>query len=291
VALDRVEFLVNNVLMRVDHTAPYSVSWPSTTVTNGTKTISARAVDVSGNVSPLSSRSVTVENANPVATVPVKSLLLNAQLGTSTTGNSLPTRITWSGSDNITPSTQVKFLLQERVNGGAWISVGTWSTARAATRLLKSGSTYQYRVQARDLAGKLSAWAQQPAAFRATAYQEAPRTTAPTLAYSSGWSTVARSGAYGGSVRTSATLNSTATFTFTGSNVAVVMPMRSDLGTVRICIDGTTNCNSIDVSPTTGLLARKMVFIRNGLSLSTTHKVVVKVTAGRADLDALVVLR
>ncbi|MDQ3548178.1 MAG: M4 family metallopeptidase, partial [Chloroflexota bacterium] len=124
VALDRVEFLVNNVLMRVDHTAPYSVSWPSTTVTNGTKTISARAVDVSGNVSPLSSRSVTVENLNPVATVPVKSLLLNAQLGTSTTGNSLPTRITWSGSDNITPSTQVKFLLQERVNGGAWISVG-----------------------------------------------------------------------------------------------------------------------------------------------------------------------
>lgn len=291
VALDRVEFLVDNVLMRVDHTAPYSVSWPSTTVSNGTRTISARAVDTSGNVSPLSSRSVTVANAKPTAIVPAKSLVLNSQLGTSTTGNSLPTRITWSGSDSVTPASQLKFLLQEKINGGAWTSVGTWSTARAATRMLKSGNTYQYRVQARDLVGNVSAWMQQPAAFRATAYQEAPRTTAPTLAYSSGWSAIARSGAYGGSVRTSATLNSTATFTFTGSHVAVVMPMRSDLGTVKICIDGTTNCNTVDLSPAPGLLARKMVFVRNGLSLSTTHKVVVRVTAARADLDALVIQR
>ncbi len=291
VALDRVEFLVDDALMRVDHTAPYSVSWPSTAVSNGTRTISARAVDTSGNVSPLSSRSVTVANAKPTATVPVKGLVLNSQLGTSTTGNSLLTRITWSGSDSVTPAAQLKFLLQEKINGGAWTNVGTWSTARAATRMLKSGNTYQYRVQSRDLAGNLSAWMQQPAAFRATAYQEAPRTTAPTLAYTSGWSAVARSGAYGGSVRTSATLNSKATFTFTGSSVAVVMPTRSDLGAVKICIDGTTNCNSIDLSPSTGLAARKMVFIQNGLSLSTTHKVVVTVTGGRADLDALVVLR
>ena len=61
VAMDRVDFLVNGNVVATDTATPYTYSWNSTTVANGPATITARAVDTSGNAAT-SSATVTVSN-------------------------------------------------------------------------------------------------------------------------------------------------------------------------------------------------------------------------------------
>src|SRR5207344_14906 len=61
-----VRFLLDGVdLAAEDTTAPYSVSWSTTTATNGTHALTARARDAAGNATTSSSVSVTVSNPTP----------------------------------------------------------------------------------------------------------------------------------------------------------------------------------------------------------------------------------
>jgi len=64
VAVDHVDFLVDNVVVGSDSSAPYSLSWDSTSVGDGSHTITARAVDSSLNAAS-DSHAVTVSNAPP----------------------------------------------------------------------------------------------------------------------------------------------------------------------------------------------------------------------------------
>ena len=78
-----------------------------------------------------------------------------------------------------------------------------------------------------------------------------------------------------------------------GRSVGAVMPLRSSLGSARICLDPRTagmSCRTIDLSPSSGTGARKVVFARNGLGVSTPHTVVVTRLSGWVELDAVVVL-
>ncbi len=70
-----VQFLVDGAQSRRrghHPTAPYSVSWNTTTVTNGTYTLTARARDAAGNTATSAPVSVTV--ANPDTTAPTVSV-------------------------------------------------------------------------------------------------------------------------------------------------------------------------------------------------------------------------
>ena len=67
--VNRVEFLVNGVVVGQDTTAPYSIAWDSATVGDGGKTVTARAFDVWGNSATSASRSVTVDNTPPSVSV------------------------------------------------------------------------------------------------------------------------------------------------------------------------------------------------------------------------------
>jgi hypothetical protein len=62
VAVTRVDFVVDGALAGSDNSAPYSLSWDSTTVGNGSHTILARAFDSSGNLGTSSTVSFTVNN-------------------------------------------------------------------------------------------------------------------------------------------------------------------------------------------------------------------------------------
>jgi hypothetical protein len=62
VAVDRVDFLVGGAVVGTDDSNPYSISWDSSTVPDGSATITARAVDTSTNHAD-SSVGVTVHNA------------------------------------------------------------------------------------------------------------------------------------------------------------------------------------------------------------------------------------
>ena len=65
-----VQFLLDgNALGTEDTTSPYSISWDSTTVANGSHTLSARARDAAGNTGTAANRTVTVSNSAPLPDV------------------------------------------------------------------------------------------------------------------------------------------------------------------------------------------------------------------------------
>jgi autotransporter family porin len=63
VAVDHVDLLVDGTTMGTIKNAPYQISYDSTSLTNGPHTISARAVDSSGNAKTSAAVAVTVNNA------------------------------------------------------------------------------------------------------------------------------------------------------------------------------------------------------------------------------------
>lgn len=67
VALSRVEFFVDGVFKGSDNAAPYSYSWDTAGVANGSHTLMARAVDTSNNLGTSASVVVTVSNTSVIA--------------------------------------------------------------------------------------------------------------------------------------------------------------------------------------------------------------------------------
>ena len=61
----QVEFFADGVSIGVDTTAPYSVSWDTTTVTNGNHALTANAADGAGNIATSASVTATVDNPTP----------------------------------------------------------------------------------------------------------------------------------------------------------------------------------------------------------------------------------
>jgi peptidoglycan/xylan/chitin deacetylase (PgdA/CDA1 family) len=61
-AVDHVDFLVDGAVVGTVTSGPYNFSWNSANVANGTHTVRARAVDLSGNTTTSSSISITVAN-------------------------------------------------------------------------------------------------------------------------------------------------------------------------------------------------------------------------------------
>jgi glucose/arabinose dehydrogenase len=77
-AVTKVEILVDGVVKGTITSAPYTYSWNTTTSSNGTHTIQARAYDAAGNAGTSSSVSVTISNAAPT---PLQSPWLDTDVG------------------------------------------------------------------------------------------------------------------------------------------------------------------------------------------------------------------
>lgn len=69
VAVTNVEFFVDGVLRGSDASAPYTFSWNSTSVTNGSHALRCEALDAAGNRGASASVNVTVNNVTPPVTV------------------------------------------------------------------------------------------------------------------------------------------------------------------------------------------------------------------------------
>jgi peptidoglycan/xylan/chitin deacetylase (PgdA/CDA1 family) len=66
-AVDHVDFLVDGQQVGTDSSAPYSFTWDTRTAKNGTRAITARAVDTAGNATTSGATTVTVTNNNLLA--------------------------------------------------------------------------------------------------------------------------------------------------------------------------------------------------------------------------------
>jgi fibronectin type 3 domain-containing protein len=90
VGVDRVEFLVGGTLVGTDYTAPYSLSWNSASGSDGSTSITARAVDAASNVTNSASRTVIVDNTPPNT---------NIDSGPAVSVNSTTATLTFSASE------------------------------------------------------------------------------------------------------------------------------------------------------------------------------------------------
>src|SRR5207245_9554946 len=125
-----------------DTSAPYSVSWNTTTASNGSHTLSAVATDLLGGTWTSDPVAVTVFNDTTPPSVPTG---LTASAVSSSQIN-----LSWTASsDNVGVSGYRVF------RGGTQIA--TTSTTSYANTGLSPSTTYSYTVAAYDDAGNLSA--------------------------------------------------------------------------------------------------------------------------------------
>ncbi len=167
-----VRFLVDGAAIGAEATAaPYSVAWNTTTVTNGSHTVTAVARDAAGNTTTSGAITVTVDNSAPAVALTAPSS--GATLAGTTT-------VTASASDNVGVA-GVRFLVDGAAIGAeataAPYSVA-WNTATAAN------GSHTLTAVARDAVGNTTT----SSAVTVTVDNSAPTVT---LTAPSGGATVA----------------------------------------------------------------------------------------------------
>ncbi|MBJ6801436.1 Ig-like domain-containing protein [Geomonas propionica] len=169
VGVSKVEFYSNNVLQATVATAPYSYSWDTRTVANGSYTLVAKAFDAAGNATQSQSSVVSVSNDTTAPTVAVTSPTSGSTVSGTVT-------VTASASDNVGVS-KVEFY-----RNGALVATSSaapyaysWNTTAVAN------GSYTLTAKAYDAAG--NAGASQSTSVNVS--NVTPDATAPTVAVTS----------------------------------------------------------------------------------------------------------
>ncbi|WP_259302915.1 Ig-like domain-containing protein [Thermomonas sp. S9] len=108
VGVSKVEFWIDGVLVATDTSAPYAVTFDSTTLSNGSHGLVAKAYDAAGNVGTSSSVSFSVSNAAADTTPPT--------VGASESGSSGTITLSATASDNVGVS-KVEFWIDGLLKG------------------------------------------------------------------------------------------------------------------------------------------------------------------------------
>ena len=141
VGVTMVEFYVDSVLKASSNTAPYSASINSTTLSNGTHSLVAKAYDAAGNVGTSTAVPFTVDNTTGGDTTP-------PVVSASATGTSGAITFNASASDNVGVS-RVEFLVDSVVKGTDTTS--PYSLAFDSTTV--TNATHSLTARAFDAAG------------------------------------------------------------------------------------------------------------------------------------------
>ncbi len=135
-AVDRVEFLLNTTVLGTDTTSPYTLSWDTSTVADGSYTLTARATDGGGNTASSDAVTVSVDNTAPTSTI------------TSSPSGYVP-----STSASFAFSSESGATLRCVLDGGA---ESACASPKSYTGLAQGAHTF--KVRAVDTAGNLGAW-------------------------------------------------------------------------------------------------------------------------------------
>jgi GH25 family lysozyme M1 (1,4-beta-N-acetylmuramidase) len=221
---------------------------------------------------------IVTDGIAPTVTAPFSRLFAPASFGTGST----PGRTGWGGSDAVGIA---RYALQDQVNGGTWTSLSLASaTTTTFAQQLAFNATYRFRVRATDAAGNTSSWAYGPA-FRAAFTQQ----NNSAVQYGAGWSTLLTSAASGGSLATTRTAGSWASYAFTGNGISWVAYRGPNRGSAQVWIDGVLTATVSMYSST--YKAKQIVFAASWPANGThTIKIVNLATAGhpRIDIDGFV---
>src|SRR5205809_824050 len=129
-----------------DTSAPYSVSWDTTTASNASHTLTARARDAAGNATTSGAVTVTVSNGPPPDTTPPTVSITSPASGQTVSGT---INVTASASDNV-GVVGVQFML-DGANLGAEDTAAPYSVSWNTTTA--SPGSHTLTARARDAAG------------------------------------------------------------------------------------------------------------------------------------------
>ena len=149
VGVTRVEFYIDNVLLSATSSSPYSASWNSSSASNATHTIGARAYDAAGNVGSATAVSVTVNNAGPGDTTPPTVSISTPANGATVSGTAT---IAASASDNV-GVTRVEFY----VDGTLLQTIAAAPYTAAWNTTTASNASHSLTAKAYDAAGNVGA--------------------------------------------------------------------------------------------------------------------------------------
>jgi hypothetical protein len=150
VGVSGVQFkLDGNNLGAEDTTSPYSTSWNTTSVANGSHTLTATARDAAGNRTTSTAVTVTVNNTTSDTTAPIISTVKAISITTSAA------TITWT--TNEAADTQIEYGLTTTY-GKATPLDGTLTFSHSQVLSgLTPNTLYHYKVKSKDMAGNLAA--------------------------------------------------------------------------------------------------------------------------------------
>lgn len=146
VAVTKVEFYLNGSLLDVRASAPYSTTWNSTLVPDGSYSISAKAYDAAGNVGT-ASRSVTVRNAADTTKPIVTAFSLPA-----TAASTMVAVSSFTATDNVRVT---GYLITESATAPLASAAGWSATAPTRFTFAGAGSRTAF-AWAKDAAGNVS---------------------------------------------------------------------------------------------------------------------------------------
>jgi hypothetical protein len=187
-----------------------------------------RVRDGAGNISTPDWDSVVLDRGAPQVVTPSESLVEGSVLSGSAT-----VRVDYESVDSLSPI--AAYELGQSKNGGAsYSSVGGLDTSGAITRSLPIGTAnYVFRSKAIDSAGNASTYGYGDT-FQLIRTQESGR----AVTYAGTWKVLRSASASGSKYRQSSKVGATASFQFTGRQVAWVARLGPSSGKAEIRIDG-----------------------------------------------------
>ncbi|HET7702206.1 MAG TPA: S8 family serine peptidase [Candidatus Limnocylindrales bacterium] len=243
----------------------------------------AYAVTVSGNEHgsiQQATATIRIEGDPPVALPPAVGAQSRGILGSST----VPSRVFWPAASD--PTTAIAgYELEESVNGGPWTpTAATAASVRSALDTQALGSSYRYRVRARDAVGNWSGWADGPSVSNALVQD---RNSA--LTYTGTWTKQLYTAASGGSTTYAKAAGARVRTTFSGRGIALVAPQGPTRGSAAIYVDGVYR-GTVSFRASSG--RSRVVMYTTTFATLGTHSIEVRLVGnGRVDVDAFVVLR
>ena len=208
--------------------------------------------------------------------------LAATMIADTTLGGSVAVHISWNGQDS--GGTIVRYELQRQIGTDPWQAQSLASpTSESADRLMELKTDYGFRVRATDDSGNIGDWT---AISRRVGIRESNR---PSISYSSsGWTTLVRASASGGSLASSSAVGAFAGVTFYGTGVAWIAPVGPGKGKATVIVDGHGPGLTVDLHAST--LGTKHVVFASGALTPGTHTFTVMVSSGTIDLDAILIL-
>ena len=153
----QVEFFVDGTSIGIDTTFPYSMSWDTTTVTNGNHALTANAVDGAGNIDTSTSVVVAVNNPT-VTTAGVDSITYQLEGGKSDNKHLNIIVHVIDGLGSSVSDASVSITLKNIDTGGSWFGTGLTGSDGIVIFSLKNAAFGCYTTTVTDVTAAGLTW-------------------------------------------------------------------------------------------------------------------------------------